>query len=244
MPELSGATASKNKFQATWLADCTRNKTQLLRALFVLCLHVVVQVAHPQELRHIILCLRRLFAFCCACRDLCDSNLVPAHTRGSEYWLSPPSRLLQPSRSQEIGLSTSVLGGARTAICHCRQDRQSHMTDHGCFPIRSHDLSLVLTSRELLAEDCDVSFTVAPAWSFAVLTPSDGSPSSSSATATSPAFSADRLHKYPYKPLPRFVSHRSIRLVCSSMFFTLHWCRSILFLSIGGARSSACAASS
>ena len=45
--------------------------------------------------------------------------------------------------------------------CHRRQGRQSQMADHGCFPIRSHELPLASTSHQLLAEDYDVSLAVA-----------------------------------------------------------------------------------
>ena len=50
----------------TWLADCTRDETQLLHVLLALCLHILVKVAHPPGRRHIILCVRRLLAYFCS----------------------------------------------------------------------------------------------------------------------------------------------------------------------------------
>ena len=137
-----------------------------------------------------------------ACRDsraLPGLTLSAAHNEGFGSWPSPPSRLLQPNRFQEIGISTTVLGWARTL--HLPSSWSTVWRD---WP--SHELSLVPSSHELFAETA--TFLPPPLLYTSrefrphktgelLLTPSGGSPLSSATTTTSPAFIADRLHKYP-----------------------------------------------
>ena len=95
------------------------------------------------------------------CRDSqapCDSDLLPARTGGSLHLLHSSFSHAVPRR---LALHRLFLDEFAWSICHRRQDRQSHVDDHGCFSIRSHDVSLVSTGRQLLVEDFDVSFTVA-----------------------------------------------------------------------------------
>ena len=90
-----------------------------------------------------------------------------------------------------------------------RHDRQPRMTDHGCLPTRSHDLSLVSTGHQ---ENINPSREFGPHKAGElVLTPSSGSPSSSLIGSTS---TRSRLQPPASLSQNRFSSHAGLRDLC------------------------------